>query len=88
MQISGSTFGLANDPDTVHEITLHELGHALVGLGHSDDSSDLMFPTLGSNSTGIGACELAGFNALYSTWLTDGLDTSGPTQPGDSSATC
>jgi hypothetical protein len=88
VKISGSTYGFANDPATVHEITLHELGHAFVGLGHSNDSSDLMYPTLGSTSTGIGACELAGFDALYSPWLTDGSSTTGPTLPGDSSVDC
>ena len=88
VKISGSTYGFANDPATVHEITLHELGHAFVGLGHSDDPSDLMYPTLGSTSTGIGACELAGFDALYSPWLTDGSSSTGPTLPVDSTVDC
>jgi hypothetical protein len=88
VQISGSTFGLANDSATVHEIALHELGHALVGLGHSDDPSDLMYPTLGSTSIGIGACELAGFDALYSPWQTDGSSSTRPTLPAVSSASC
>ena len=88
VKISGSTYGFANDPATVHEITLHELGHAFVGLGHSDDPTDLMYPTLGSTSTGIGACELAGFDALYSPWLTDGSSSTGPTLPVDSTVDC
>jgi hypothetical protein len=88
VQISGSTHGMANTPATVHEITLHELGHAFVGLGHSNDPSDLMYPTLGSTSTGIGACELAGFHGLYSPWLTDGSSATGPTLPTSGLVDC
>jgi hypothetical protein len=86
VQISGSSFGLANDYGTVYEIVLHELGHAFVGLGHSTDPADLMYPTLnGSNS--IGACEAAGFDALYG-WLEDGKPSTGPTLPGAGSTSC
>jgi hypothetical protein len=88
VSISGSSFGLANDPDTVTYIAEHELGHALVGLGHSDDSGDLMFPTIGDTNPGIGACEAAGFDLLYSPWLTDGNSSTTPTLPGATSASC
>jgi Matrixin len=86
VQISGSSFGLANDYDGVYNIAKHELGHAFVGLGHSDDSTDLMYPTL-NGYTSIGSCELSGFNALYG-WLTDGSPATGPTLPLSSSVTC
>ena len=86
VQISGSSFGLANNYDTVYEIVLHELGHAFVGLGHSTDPTDLMYPTLnGSNS--IGTCEAHGFDALYG-WLEDGNAATGPTRPSGSSTSC
>ena len=86
VQISGSSFGLANDYTTVYEITLHELGHAFVGLGHSNDPSDLMYPTLNGTTT-IGTCEAAGFDALYG-WLEDGSRSTGPTLPSSSSVAC
>lgn len=86
VQISGSSFGLSNDYNTVYEITLHELGHAFVGLGHSDDPSDLMYPTLNGTTT-IGTCETSGFDALYG-WLEDGSASTGPTQPASSSVDC
>jgi matrixin len=88
VSISGSSFGLANDPATVTYIAEHEFGHALVGLGHSDDANDLMFPTIGASNPGIGACEAAGFDALYSPWLTDGLSSTTPTLPSVSSIPC
>lgn len=86
VQISGSSFGLANDYDTVYEIALHELGHAFVGLNHSDDASDLMYPYLNGVST-IGSCELSGFDALYA-WLEDGSSSTGPTSPSASTVPC
>jgi matrixin len=82
VQISGSSFGLANNPDTVYEITLHELGHAFVGLGHSNDPNDLMYPYLNGVTT-IGACESSGYSVLYS-WL----GSSNPILPAVGSVTC
>jgi hypothetical protein len=86
VQISGSSFGLSNDYNTVYEITLHELGHAFVGLGHSNDPNDLMYPTLNGTTT-IGTCELSGFDALYG-WLEDGSPSTGPALPASSSVPC
>lgn len=86
VQISGSSFGLGNDYNTVYEITLHELGHAFIGLGHSNDPTDLMYPTLNGTTT-IGTCESSGFDALYG-WLEDGSASTGPTAPASSSVPC
>lgn len=86
VQISGSSFGLSNDYATVYEITLHELGHAFIGLGHSNDPTDLMYPTINGTTT-IGTCESSGFDALYG-WLEDGNASTGPTLPASSSAPC
>lgn len=82
MQISASSFGSPNTAETVYEIALHELGH-VVGLGHSNDPSDLMYPVL-NGTTSFGSCEVNGFDALYSGWLGSG----NPTLPSQSSVGC
>jgi hypothetical protein len=82
LQISASSFGSVNTDATITEIALHELGH-VVGLGHSTNPSDLMYPVL-NGVTAFGSCEVNGFNALYSSWL----GTSGPTQPSANPVNC
>jgi Matrixin len=82
LQISAASFGSANTDATITEIALHELGH-VVGLGHSTDPTDLMYPVL-NGVTSFGSCEVNGFNALYSSWL----GTGNPTQPSASSISC
>jgi hypothetical protein len=70
IQISGSSFGLANDTATVNEIALHELGHGL-GLGHHSNQDDLMGTTVGYEGGGPSACDLDGFEASHQ-WLVYG----------------
>jgi Matrixin len=82
LQISASSFGSPNTEATIQEIALHELGH-VVGLGHSTDPNDLMYPIL-NGVTSFGSCEVNGFNALYSNWLGSGS----PQQPSLTSVGC
>ncbi len=50
----------------IFSIVLHELGHAL-GLGHSVDTTAVMYPyyTSGSALSGLGADDIAGIQYLY-----------------------
>ncbi len=49
---------------TLYQITLHELGHAL-GLAHSADPADVMFPALGPADTDLSPADIAGIQFLY-----------------------
>ena len=84
IQISGSSFGIGNADETVREIALHELGHALA-LGHHSNEADLMGRTVGSESTLTGVpsdCDLDGFAAAHQ-WLTSGSGTPALNQPDE-----
>ncbi|RYY11211.1 MAG: matrixin family metalloprotease [Alphaproteobacteria bacterium] len=49
---------------TLYQITLHELGHAL-GLAHSTNPADVMFPALGPADTDLSPADIAGIQFLY-----------------------
>jgi hypothetical protein len=83
VQISGSSFGSANDAQVAWNVAEHELGH-VVGLGHSDVSTDLMYPVL-NGTVSFGSCEINGAEALYGSWLPSG---SAPAPPLSTSVSC
>lgn len=86
IQISGSAFGLQNDPATIMEVTMHEVGHAL-GLGHHSNQNDLMGTTVGYEGGGPSACDMAGFLLVHE-WLTQDLGANGPRRVAASSIDC
>jgi hypothetical protein len=82
VQISGSSFGVSDD-QVVFNTADHELGH-VVGLGHSNVTTDLMYPVL-NGTVSFGSCEINGVEALYGSWLPS---ASTPALPSTSSVAC
>lgn len=58
--------GAASNAYDIESVALHEFGHAL-GLGHANAASEIMFPSIYSNTTArvLGAGDIAGVQALY-----------------------
>jgi len=62
------------------QVSLHELGHAM-GLGHSADSTAIMYPVVGASTT-LQPDDLAGIRALYGLGGGgDGVTTAPPPPP-------
>jgi hypothetical protein len=86
IQISGSAFGLENDADTITEVAMHELGHALA-LGHHSNELDLMGRTVGYEGGGPSGCDLKAFLKAHE-WLTVELGAMGPYRVSETSVAC
>ncbi len=53
------------DLHEIYDTMLHEMGHALGLAGHSPDSRDLMFPSMGRTETGLSQRDRNTLKALY-----------------------
>jgi hypothetical protein len=80
--VSGMSFGV--DYGGVHQITLHEVGHAL-GAGHADGDGVLMSATVDGGVDYISSCDLKAVIAANAWFFNSGWQ---PHQPSTDSISC
>ena len=67
IRLNGEVFGQEFSGAGIRNVARHEFGHAL-GLGHSDDPSDLMYPTFECQDV------FGDYDIVISDYAIDGLD--------------
>jgi hypothetical protein len=72
------TWGIGTNTD-LFSVTLHELGHAL-GLGHSDNPNDVMYPYYKMNA-GLQPGDIAAIQTMYAAQTGSTTPTPAPTPP-------
>jgi hypothetical protein len=81
INVSGMAFG---GPSEVHQITMHEVGHAL-GAGHANGDGVLMSPTVSGGVDAITACDVDAVRAAQKWWVDHALV---PAAPSATSVAC
>ena len=66
----------SNSGVDLYSVMVHETGHSL-GLGHSPDTSAVMYAVYQGVRNGLGAPDIAGIQALYGARVPDALQSSG-----------
>ena len=77
VQGSDGAYTYAGTSSELEQVALHEIGHAL-GLGHSTDSSAIMYPSAGPSNRSLDQSDIAGIQSLYGAPATTAASASAP----------
>ena len=87
ISVSGSAFGTASGAPLVESITMQEIGHG-PGLGHSDNSNDVMFGTVQDTpNIQLSDCDIEAWKVVMA-WLPALGGTGTAVPPTDPSFSC